>query len=488
LSQGASPTSRLDRPGPGETIGLGAHRFSAPVSVPVLAVALAIAIFLVDTAAPLEAAVAVLYVLVVMLVSGFMSRRGLLVVTYACIALAAASHLLAHGLTLGSPLLRALISIAAIAITTFLTLRYQSASARLREQAQLLDLTHDAIFVRNIDSVITYWNRAATELYGWPAEYALGNVSHQLIRTRFPEPLEMIMAELMRIDRWEGELVHTTRDGAQVTVSSRWSLRRDCEGRPAAVLETNTDITARARAEKALQEAQANLAHATRVSTLGELTASIAHEVNQPLTAIMTSADASLRWLERDQPPIDQVRRLLTRVIENTARAGEVIKRLRALAKKADPQHTRLNLNEVVNETIPLVRRELANASVLLRLEPAVALAEIQGDRIQLQQVIINLVINAVQAMEAVADRRLLIRTLQPDADRVELEVCDSGPGIDPKQAHRLFEAFYTTKPDGMGMGLSISRSIVETHGGRISAACSAAQGAVFTITLPVAG
>ena len=242
-----------------------------------LAAALAVAIFLIDTATPVEAAVAVLYVLVIMVAATFMSRRGLLLVTCGCIVLTAAGHLLQHGLVAGSPLLRALISIAAIAITTFLTLKYQSASSTLLEQADLLDLTHDAIFVRNMSGVITYWNRAATELYGWTAEQAVGKISHQLVRTKFPEPFEVIKAELMRVDRWEGDLVHTTRDGAEVTVSSRWSLQRNREGRPIAVLETNTDITARAEAEKALQQARANLAHATRISTLGELAASIAH-------------------------------------------------------------------------------------------------------------------------------------------------------------------------------------------------------------------
>jgi PAS domain S-box-containing protein len=428
-----------------------------------------------------------LYVLVVMLASRFMSRRGLLLVAYTCIGLTAVSHLLTHGLEVETPLIRALVSIAAIAVTTYLTLNYQSANARLQEQAQLLDLTHDAIFVRDMDSVITYWNRAATELYGWPAQYALGKVSHQLTRTKFPEALETIKTELMRTGRWEGDLVHTTRDGAEVTVSSRWSLQRDREGRPIAVLETNTDHTVRAQTEKALQEAQANLAHATRMQTLGELVASIAHEVNQPLAAIMTSAEASLHWLDREPPQVDELRRLVRRVIENTARAGEVIKRLRALTKKTDPQRARLNLNEVVSETLPLVRRELANARVLFRVQPAENLADIQGDRIQLQQVIINMVVNAIQAMGSVADRRLLIRTLQPDAASVLLEVHDSGPGIDPKHAARLFEAFYTTKPDGMGMGLSISRSIIEAHGGRISAARGPGQGAVFAIIIPAA-
>src|SRR5262249_14269649 len=155
---------------------------------------------------------------------------------------------------------------------------------------------------------------------------------------------ETIKAELMHVDCWEGDLVHTTRDGTEVTVSSRWALQRDRDGRPIAVLETNTDITARASAEKALQQAQTNLAHATRISTLGELAASSGCEVNQPVAAVMTSAEAGLRWLDRPEPSIDHVRQVLTRIISNTARAGEVIKRLRALAQKTDPQRRPLDL------------------------------------------------------------------------------------------------------------------------------------------------
>jgi len=202
----------------------------------------------------------------------------------------------------------------------------------------------------------------------------------------------------------------------------------------------------------------------------------------------MTSADAGLRWLDRDPPQLNEVRRLVRRVIENTVRAGEVIKRLRALSKKTDPQRARLNLNDVVSETLPLVRRELATARVQASRSAGGQPRGCPGAiEFSCSSVIINLVVNAIQAMASVTDRRLLIRTLQPDGASVQFEVHDSGPGIDPKQAALLFEAFYTTKPDGMGMGLSISRSIIETHGGRISAACGAGQGAVFTITIPAA-
>src|SRR6266850_7394747 len=166
----------------------------------------------------------------------------------------------------------------------------------LREQAGLLDLTHDTVFVRDINDVITYWNRGAAEMYGWIRDEAVGKVSHQLMQTIFPAPFEEINAELLRTGRWEGELVHTKRDGTQVIVASRWSMQRDKQGLPAAILETNNDITEHKRAEDALLKAQAELAHVARVTTMGELTASIAHEVNQPLSAIVANGNACLQW------------------------------------------------------------------------------------------------------------------------------------------------------------------------------------------------
>src|SRR5262245_4759309 len=167
----------------------------------------------------------------------------------------------------------------------------------LREQADLLDLTHDTVFVRDMRDVITYWNRGAAERYGWQKEAAVGQVSHDLLRTIFPAPLEEINAELLGTGRWEGELVHTKRAGTQVVVASRWSLQRDEQGNPVAILETNNDITERKRAEEALQKTQTELAHVARVTTLGELATSIAHEINQPLAAIVTNGSAGLRWL-----------------------------------------------------------------------------------------------------------------------------------------------------------------------------------------------
>jgi signal transduction histidine kinase len=225
------------------------------------------------------------------------------------------------------------------------------------------------------------------------------------------------------------------------------------------------------------------------VATLGELTASIAHEVNQPLAAIATNAGASLRWLDRDPPRVDEVRQSVNCIISDSTRANEVIQRLRSLARKGVLQRVRLNLNDVVNEALLLVRRELLTQRISLRLELDAGLPPIVGDPIQLQQVIINLAVNGVQAMSTIFDRprALDVRTFQLDQGSVQLEVRDSGIGIDPKNAQILFNAFYTTKPDGMGMGLSISRSIVEAHGGGISASGAPGEGTIFRVAIPIA-
>jgi PAS domain S-box-containing protein len=202
---------------------------SLPV-LPVIAGALAVAIFVVDAFTPLDIAVAVLYVVVVLMAANLLDRRGLLLVSAVCLASTVMAYLLSHGLTTSTALGRCLMSVAAIGITAFLALKNQSASMGLREQARLLDLTHDTIFVRGMTDLITYWNRGAEDLYGWKREQAVGKASHQLLRTVPPAPLEEITAELLRTDRWEGELVHTKRDGTQVIVESRWALQRDERG------------------------------------------------------------------------------------------------------------------------------------------------------------------------------------------------------------------------------------------------------------------
>src|ERR1700730_11369185 len=379
---------------------------------PIVAAAFSIAIFAVDTATTLDIAIAVLYVVVVLLSANFFARRGVLLVASGCAALTVTSLLISHGLTVGTPLVRCLVSLSAIGATTFLALKNQAANMALREQARLLDLTHDTIFVRDMNDINIYWNRAA-ELYGWPADEAIGKVFHQLLKTVFPAPQEEIMAELIRTGRWEGDLTHTKRDGTQVTVSSRWSLERDERGRPVAIMGTSNDVTERNRAQEALYRARAELAHVARVVTLGELTASIAHEVRQPLAGIVTNGSACLRWLARAPPEPEEGRRSVESTIDAAMRANEVVCGVRALSKKTDAVRVLLNLDEVVEEIVPLIRRELLDNRVTLRLELARTLALVLGDRIQLKQVIMNLLINGIQAMAPVDDRprELLIRS-----------------------------------------------------------------------------
>lgn len=453
------------------------------------AAALAVGIFVFDTVTPFGMAVAVLYVVVVLIAGSLLQPRGVLLVSAACAVLTVLSYVLTHGgVNPVDSLVRCLMSLSAIGITTLLVVKNQGANSVLSEQAQLLDLTHDTIFVRDPRDVITYWNSAAEQLYGWTRSEAVGKVSHELMRTTFPVPLEDITAELMRTDRWEGELVHATRDGVKLTVASRWSLQRDPRGNPVAILETNNDITERKRAEAAMHKAQAELAHATRVATLGELAASIIHEVNQPLAAIVTNGDACVRLLGRQPPDLEEVRSAVEAMIRDGHRAGEVTRRLRALARKADLQKTSLHINEVVREVLRLVEREIRSHRVVVRTELAGGLSPVLGDRVQLQQVIINLIMNAIESMDAVDDRtrELAIRTEPNAGDHVVVAVRDSGIGYGPNEAERLFDAFFTTKRDGMGMGLAVCRSIIEVHGGRLWASRNAGPGATFQFRLPL--
>jgi PAS domain S-box-containing protein len=244
------------------------------------------------------------------------------------------------------------------------------------------------------------------------------------------------------------------------------------------------------RAEEQLLALQAELAHATRVTTLGELSASIAHEVGQPLAAIVTSGEACLRWLRHSTPQPDEVRACVENMIDEGRRASEIVLRVRSLTKGEAPQKTQLELNDVVNEVVVLVQREVVRHRISLRLKLASDLPPVIGDRVQLQQVLINLVINGVQAMADVGDgpRDLLIESHRDNDSHVVVAVSDSGPGIDAAIADRLFEAFFTTKSSGMGMGLSICRSIIEDHGGQVWVSSNAGHGATFQFSLPSIG
>jgi PAS domain S-box-containing protein len=249
---------------------------------------------------------------------------------------------------------------------------------------------------------------------------------------------------------------------------------------------TVMDVTERRRAE----EERRALAHANRITTMGQLTASIAHEVNQPIAAMVTNAQAALRWLNIQPSDPEEVRQALNRIVRNGRLAGDVIGRIRALVAKAAPRKDRLDLNDTIREVIALTRSELRSSGTSLQAQLSNDLPLILGDRIQLQQVMLNLILNAIEAISGSRDglRELLIKTEQDGSGGVLVAVQDSGPGLKPESVDRLFDTFYTTKPDGMGMGLSICRSIIEAHGGRVWATANVPQGALLQFTLPLQG
>jgi PAS domain S-box-containing protein len=363
------------------------------------------------------------------------------------------------------------------------------AAEALQRQANLLEQTHDAIIAWEFPRTIIYWNRGAEQLYGFSREEAIGRLTHELLHTEHPLPRPVFEKILEREGEWTGELIHTTRDGRKIIVESRHVLMSEAGDRRL-VLETNRDITERKRAEDAMHNAQAELAHVTRVATLGEMTASIAHEVNQPLAAIVTNANACLRWLAHRPPNLAEARQAVGRIIKEGNRASDVIARIRALVNKAPPRKDRLEVNEVILEVIALARSEVDRHRVSLRPQLAVDLPLVLADRIQLQQVILNLIMNGLEAMSGVVDRsrELHVASARHESDGVLVSVRDSGKGLAPESLDHLFEAFYTTKPKGMGMGLAICRSIVEAHGGVLWGSPNSPQGAVFQFTLPADG
>jgi PAS domain S-box-containing protein len=344
---------------------------------------------------------------------------------------------------------------------------------------------------------ITHWSKEIYRLYGFdptagiPPLAALLQRVHREDRARLAEALEGAIR-----DRAEYELVFRVvlPDGATKYVHEIGHPVYDAAGEIVEFVGTDMDISERKQAEAEIRESERRyrevemeLAHANRVATMGQLSASIAHEVNQPIAAAITNAHAALRWLGARPPDLEEVRQALGRIVNNGARAGDVIGRIRDLVRKAPPRKDGLEINEAIREVIALTRGEAVKNGVSVQTQLAQGLPLIQGDRVQLQQVILNLIINAVEAMSAASEgsRELLISTGKAESEGVLVAVRDSGPGLTPESLEHLFEAFYTTKPGGLGMGLSICHSIIEADGGRLWATANVPQGAVFQFTVP---
>jgi PAS domain S-box-containing protein len=354
------------------------------------------------------------------------------------------------------------------------------------ELQTILDASPVGMVLLRQDHTVQRCNPAFERLLGWTAEEIVGRRNPLLERIEERQtPLLEMLERGQGFSGLEGRIMR--KDGAVFDAALACAPLIDEQGRPGLVANV-VDISDRKRVEEKLRKARAELAHVTRMMTLGELAGSIAHEINQPLTAIVADAAASLMCLAKPNPDLDLVREALGDIATEGHRAADVLRRIRQLAAKRDPQKTRLDLNDVIHDAVALVRNEVHKHRASLRVALAPALPAAFGDCVQLQQVIINLVMNGVEAMEGVEDRprELVIRSAAQEGDRVLVAVQDAGVGFDPKHVHRLFNAFFTTKPTGMGIGLSISRSIIEEHGGHLWATPNSAHGATFQFALPV--
>jgi len=368
-----------------------------------------------------------------------------------------------------------------------------------RRLASLVEQAADLMAIADLSGgTPIYLNKAGMKMVGfnnWEEARARRGIHYM-----FPEDRhfvnEVLWPTVLEKGFWSGEIrFRHFKTGAPIPVLYSAFRFDDPEtGQPVNVGIVCRDITERKRAEaearendRRYREMEIELAHANRVATMGQLTASIAHEVNQPVAATVTNAEAALRWLHAGSSHLEKVQQSLTSIVENGTRAGEVINRIRALIKKAPPRKDCLEINGVILEIIELTRGEAMKYGISVLTELADHLPVVEADRVQLQQVLLNLIVNALESMGAVNEgpRELMISTGKVEAGGVLVAVQDSGPGLEAAMVERLFESFYTTKPTGLGLGLSICRSIIEAHGGRLWASTNQRRGATFQFTLP---
>jgi PAS domain S-box-containing protein len=369
----------------------------------------------------------------------------------------------------------------------------KKAEDRLRRSesylAEAQRLSHTGSSAYN-ETEILYWSEEAFRIFGF--DPLKGIPSREAVWQRIhPDDVDRMNENIERGLREKRSFTNAFRftlpDGTVKHIESINHPVFSASGELLEIVGTPVDVTERKRAEEAYREAQLELAHANRVATMGQLTASIAHEVNQPITAAITYALAARRFLSADPPNFREVDDAVSLIVKEGNRAGEVVERVRALIKKVPARKDAVAIDDAILEVIALTRTEAANSGVSVRTQLAEGLPRVQGDRVQLQQVMLNLIVNAIQSMSSVEDgnRELHISTVSIEPEGARVAVRDTGHGLRPESLPRLFEAFHTTKPDGMGMGLSICHSIIEAHGGRLWATGCEPRGALFQFTIP---
>ena len=355
--------------------------------------------------------------------------------------------------------------------------------------AEAQKLSHTGSFGWDVSSGEIYWSRETFRIFDY--EPATKVTIERILQRTHPEDRSAVRQFIDRVSRerkgfdFEHRLLMP--DGSVKHVRVVGQPSRD-ESRGFEFLGAVTDVTTHKRAEEEhekLRQTQADLAHVTRVTTIGELTASLAHEINQPIAAAITNSGTCLRWLTRDPPDVEEAREAASRSVDAATRAAEIIKRIRVLFKKGTPQREPVDLNELIREMVALLATEADRNLVAIRTDLATDLPKAMADRVQLQQVFANLMLNGIEAMKGMRAAELTLKSQRDGDGNMLVSVSDTGVGLTPEQADQIFRAFYTTKPEGTGMGLPISRSIIESHGGRLWASANTGRGASFHFTLP---
>ena len=476
---------------------------AASMALPIATAAAAIAIFIADTVTDVDIAYAVLYVVVVLMAARFLSARGVMLVTAGCVGLTVVSYLLTA--TTGRPfegIVNALISLGAILLTAVLAMQAQKATEALQKQASLLNQTHDSIFVRDMNDIITYWNRGAQERYGWRAEEAIGKSSHELLRTIFPIPLGELRGQVLRTGRWEGELKHYKADGTEVIAASRWALQRDAREQPAAILETNDDITERKRREEEIDRLNQELAkraegldqelakRAAELETTNKELESFAYSVSHDLRAPLrhTVGFAELLQKQASSSLDDKSRRYMQLILESSKRMGNLIDDLLGFSRigRAETNKSEVDMESLVGEVVAELGQETKDRNIDWNIGP---LPVCYGDRSMLKVVLMNLLSNAVKFTRIRKRVEIEIGCADRCEDQAELFVRDNGAGFDMQYVDKLFGVFQrlhlAEEFEGTGIGLATVQRIIHRHGGEVRAEGAVDQGAAFYFSLP---